>query len=67
MATIETITTCACGCGQAPRPGRGYLQGHDARHQDQLIPRARVGDHMAAAELEVRGWEYRFGKRWDQT
>lgn len=36
MTTTIAPTTCECGCGQTPRPGRRYLHGHSGYRAPRL-------------------------------
>lgn len=55
IATEPLIRFCACGCGEATRPGREFRPGHDRKLMVQLQRAVAEGDR-ARGELERRGW-----------
>lgn len=56
---------CGCGCGAEAKPGRSFVQGHDARFHGILARALREGATSVdvggrsvdiAAEYAARGW-----------
>lgn len=57
---------CGCGCGTLARPGRSFVQGHDARFHGILARALASGETSVevggrtveiAAEYAARGWK----------
>lgn len=65
VTEVPAPALCGCGCGASAKPGRSFVQGHDARFHGVLARALREGATTVvvngaevdiASEYNARGW-----------